>query len=235
MNLRRAGGRLPLVIGHRGARPVAPENTLEALAAAVEAGADLVEFDVGAGPRARALAARVADAARLDDALEFLRARDRRALDLKAAGIEREVVDAFGGTGSPSGARSSRPSPRSLDGSPARAGAAAGDRLPPRPARRRARPWPRAADRGRRRGAARGDAARACRVLLAGRARTCSRSTTRSSRAAAVRAAHARGAAVFAWTVDDPGLVERLAAAGVDAIVSDDPEWRAGPGYTEAL
>ena len=41
--------------------------------------------------------------------------------------------------------------------------------------------------------------------------------------AAVVRAVHARGAAVLTWTVNDPALVGPLAAAGVDAIGSDDP------------
>ena len=35
-----------LVIGHRGAAGVAPENTLESLRAGVDAGADMLEFDV---------------------------------------------------------------------------------------------------------------------------------------------------------------------------------------------
>ena len=35
-----------LVIGHRGAAGLAPENTLEALTAGVEAGADILEFDI---------------------------------------------------------------------------------------------------------------------------------------------------------------------------------------------
>lgn len=35
-----------LVMGHRGARGLAPENTLEAMKAGVEAGADILEFDV---------------------------------------------------------------------------------------------------------------------------------------------------------------------------------------------
>lgn len=35
-----------LIIGHRGAAGVAPENSLEALRAGVEAGADMLEFDV---------------------------------------------------------------------------------------------------------------------------------------------------------------------------------------------
>src|SRR5476649_2130039 len=48
VNLRREGD-LPLVIGHRGAAALAPENTLASLEAAVAAGVELVEFDVGAG------------------------------------------------------------------------------------------------------------------------------------------------------------------------------------------
>jgi glycerophosphoryl diester phosphodiesterase len=35
-----------LVIGHRGAAGVAPENTLEALRAGIDAGADMLEFDI---------------------------------------------------------------------------------------------------------------------------------------------------------------------------------------------
>jgi glycerophosphoryl diester phosphodiesterase len=35
-----------LIIGHRGAAGVAPENSLEALRAGVEAGADMLEFDI---------------------------------------------------------------------------------------------------------------------------------------------------------------------------------------------
>ena len=36
----------PLIIGHRGASAVAPENTIAAFEAAIEAGADGIEFDV---------------------------------------------------------------------------------------------------------------------------------------------------------------------------------------------
>ncbi len=43
--LERRGGR-PLCIGHRGAAALAPENTLESFRVAVEAGVDLIEFDV---------------------------------------------------------------------------------------------------------------------------------------------------------------------------------------------
>lgn len=40
---------------------------------------------------------------------------------------------------------------------------------------------------------------------------------------ALVRVAHSRGAALLAWTANDAVEIGRLAAAGVDAIVSDDP------------
>jgi glycerophosphoryl diester phosphodiesterase len=42
--------------------------------------------------------------------------------------------------------------------------------------------------------------------------------------AAAVERAHAAGAAVWAWTVDDSAELARLDAAGVDAIISNNPE-----------
>jgi glycerophosphoryl diester phosphodiesterase len=41
---------------------------------------------------------------------------------------------------------------------------------------------------------------------------------------AVVGRAHAAGVPVVAWTVDDVPTVERLAAAGVDAIVTNDPQ-----------
>lgn len=40
---------------------------------------------------------------------------------------------------------------------------------------------------------------------------------------ALVHAAHATGARVIAWTVNDPAVMERLAAMGVDALCTDDP------------
>lgn len=40
---------------------------------------------------------------------------------------------------------------------------------------------------------------------------------------AAVERAHGLGAAVWAWTVDAPREVERLEAAGVDAVITNDP------------
>ena len=42
--------------------------------------------------------------------------------------------------------------------------------------------------------------------------------------APSMRQARSRGAAVIAWTVNDPARIEALARLGVDAIVCDDPE-----------
>jgi glycerophosphoryl diester phosphodiesterase len=41
--------------------------------------------------------------------------------------------------------------------------------------------------------------------------------------APAVERAHAAGVAVWAWTVDDPAELARLEAAGVDAVITNDP------------
>ncbi|MEZ5101429.1 MAG: glycerophosphodiester phosphodiesterase [Thermoleophilia bacterium] len=40
---------------------------------------------------------------------------------------------------------------------------------------------------------------------------------------AVVRRCRARGIAVYAWTVDDPGELARVVAAGVDGVISNDP------------
>ena len=60
-------------------------------------------------------------------------------------------------------------------------------------------------------------------LLRWGRANTLSLHHTLCSRAA-VSTAHRLGAPVLAWTVNDAAAVRRVSAAGVDGIVSDDPE-----------
>jgi glycerophosphoryl diester phosphodiesterase len=224
VNLRRRDGR-PLVIGHRGAAAVAPENTLEALAAAVEAGADVVEFDVGAGlVLGHSERERPRQPVHLDDALAFLRDREIGVeLDLKLTGIEDEVADAVRRHGLSERTLVASTWARSLR----RFGTAAPalDRAISYPRDRYGASdlrWPRAVTAG---GAAALRAvmpARAAVLLAAARANALSLHHALVS-PAVVRTAHRRGAAVIAWTVNEPRDIERVALAGVDAVVSDDP------------
>lgn len=94
MNLRRGDGP-PLVIGHRGAAAIAPENTLAALRAAVDAGAHLVEFDIGPDLRLAHSDREVPEGAiTLDAALEFLREHSLGVhLDLKQPGYEEAALE----------------------------------------------------------------------------------------------------------------------------------------------
>ena len=225
VKLRREPGARPLVIGHRGAAAVAPENTLEALQAAVDAGADIVEFDIGPDLRL-SHSAREAPAAQvsLDDALEFLREHALGVhLDAKLPGYEQAVVDAARRHDLVGRAVISTAFARS-----ARAFARAAPELPraigyPRDTYGISRfRWPAGLTRA---GAVALRQAMPVRIpilLRAARADTLSLHHALCSRAA-VRVAHALGAPVLAWTANDPATVLRLASIGVDAIVSDDP------------
>jgi glycerophosphoryl diester phosphodiesterase len=223
MNLHRAGR--PLVIGHRGAAALAPENTLAALAAAVDAGADLVEFDVGEGLLlGHSAEERPDDPVSLDDALAFLAARGVGAhVDLKQPGIEQAVVDAVRRHGLGERALISTAIAKSV-----RRVAAIAPDLPRAigyPYDRHGAvgvPWPRPVT---------ATAAGALRAVMPLRLplllRTTHATVVALHRAlvsrAVVTSAHARGVPVLAWTVNDAALVERLVADGVDGIVTDDP------------
>jgi glycerophosphoryl diester phosphodiesterase len=224
LNLRRDGGP-PLVIGHRGARALAPENTLESLAAGIDAGADLVEFDVGAGLVLGHSAGEVpAGRPTLDDALALVADRGAAAhVDLKAAGIESDVARALRDHGLADRAVVSAAFAGWL-----RRLAAAAPELPraisyPRDRHGVSRfAWPARAAAA---GAAGLRAVMPLRVpslLRAARADVLSLHHSVVS-PAVVAAARRRGAPVLAWTANDPALVERLAALGVDGIVTDDP------------
>lgn len=224
MNLRRGNGP-PLVIGHRGAAAIAPENTLAALQAAVDAGADLVEFDIGPDLQlAHSAEEAPAEQVSLDTALEFL--RDHAVgihADVKLPGYEPAVVDAI---------RRHGMEERGLCSTAFAVTSRRLSRLAPALPRAIGYPrdrygvsqlsWPAGMKRT---GAAALRQVMPLRIpllLRVARADVLSLHQTLCSRAA-VRAAHAFGAPVLAWTANDPATVRRLADAGVDAIVSDDP------------
>ncbi len=225
MILARRDGR-PLVVGHRGAPVAAPENTVASFAAAVAAGADAVELDVVEGLLvAHSLREQAGERLSLDDALAFFRGNDTIVhLDLKPGAATADVAAAVRRHGLERRAFVSSTSPRAL-----RRLAAVAPALPravsyPHDRFRLSRvawPAPVAAVSG---AAARtAMPARAPALLRAARATALSlhRALVSARVLAAVRA---RGAALLAWTVNDPVEVERLARLGVDAIVTDDPE-----------
>jgi glycerophosphoryl diester phosphodiesterase len=226
VNLTRVDGRPPLVIGHRGAAARAPENTLESLRIAVEARADLVEFDVGADLQlAHSARERPSAELSLDDALAFLADHGVGVhLDAKAPGYEQALVDAIKRHGLEGRAVVSTAwsvtSRRLAQLEPAlpRAIGYPRDRYGVSRVR-----WPDGLTRS---GAAALRQAMPLRLpvlLRRSRANVLSLHHTLCSRAA-VAISHRSGAPVLAWTVNDPDAVRRLAALGVDAIVSDDPQ-----------
>lgn len=230
ISLERRDGR-PLRIGHRGAKALAPENTLGAFRAAIETGVDLVEFDVIAGRDGALLVAHgIEDVGpqtpSLDEALRFFVDEAPEIgvhLDLKLTRRESDVIEAVRSHG-----LASRTFVSSYYFGTARAVAThdgdvrTGFTVPRRVFRisdtGRSAPLGRLLLRVLRRATP-----FLVRPLLAG---------TRASALvlhhslvteASVRAAHRRGAAVVTWTVDDPAQIARVDAAGVDAIVTNDP------------
>ena len=219
----------PIRIGHRGASALAPENTLEALRAGIAAGCDYVEFDVLSGDGGGLVLAHSAhelpaDVASLDDALSLLAAEGIGAhVDLKQRGLEAGVAAAL---------RSHDLLERSLVSS--LDWAALRDLRSHEPSLRVGLSYPE--DRyglsGRRTFApllAGGLAAmKRTLPLLVGRwlqraAASAAVVHRQLVTPALIRVSHARGAAVWAWTVNDPAEAGRLVQWGADAIISDDP------------
>jgi glycerophosphoryl diester phosphodiesterase len=217
-----------LRIGHRGAAALAPENTLESLRTAVELGVDLVEFDVldgsgGALVLAHDRRALRADALSLEDALAFFRDEAPSVgvhLDLKCRGQEGPIVDAL---------RRANLVERTVVSSFLHRTLRVVGSLEPRIRLGLTYPEDRLGLR-RLRPLARGGLAAMRRALP----RRIERMLRRSGATAAmlhfsvvskavIDRCHARGAAVFTWTVDDADLAGRLAALGVDGVITNDP------------
>ena len=228
MNVLRGEGP-PIRVGHRGAAALAPENTLEALRAGIAQGCDYVEFDVLSDPGGALVLAHSAhelpeDVASFDDALALLATEGVGAhVDLKERGLEQAVGDAL---------REHDLLERSLVSS--LDWVALRDLRRYEPALRVGLSYPE--DRyglsGRRTFAPllTGGLAAMKRALP----RLIGRWLDRAAASAAVvhrqlvtpsliRACHRRGAAVWAWTVNDPSEAGLLVEWGADAIISDDP------------
>jgi glycerophosphoryl diester phosphodiesterase len=216
----------PLLIGHRGASAVAPENTLESFDAAVAAGADAIEFDVGKDLVVAHSERELPESPlSLDDALDFVRRSEIAVLvDLKEPGIEGEVVAAVRRHRLLGRAFVSSTSPRAL-----RRVAAFDSELTcsityPNDRYRISRlSWPGAITTST---AAAARAAMPLRVPLLLAAAGAGVLTLHHAllSPAVVRAARKRGVPVVAWTVNDPDRIAALARLDVDAIVTDDPE-----------
>lgn len=251
MRLLRGDG--PLIrVGHRGAATLAPENTLRSFEAALACGVDAIEFDVldlVDGPLVLAHSNDLAEVSHgaaagtvrgrslvelrelapelptLDEALSFLAERSgvivhvdlklQRRLDELAQALERHglggrtVVSSF-----------------HLDS--LRAVAAAAPELPigfTYPEDRYGASKRRALQPAIRLGTValrRAVVSRIPRLVARAGAKALMLHHGLVSRAAVERA-HALDVAVWTWTVDEPREVERLAAAGVDAVITNDP------------
>jgi glycerophosphoryl diester phosphodiesterase len=242
----------PLIrVGHRGAAALAPENTLRSFEAALAHGVDAIEFDVldlVGGPLVLAHSNDLAEVSHgaaagtvrdrslaelrelapelptLDQALDFLSAHDVAAhVDLKLTTRLDELADAlvrYGVVGRAVVSSFHRPSL-----------AAVRERAPQLPigftypedrygvSRRSAlRPAIRLGSLALRRAIV---ARVPAMIERAGAAALMLQHAVVS--AAAVDRAHRAGVAVWAWTVDDPAELARVEAAGVDAVITNDP------------
>jgi glycerophosphoryl diester phosphodiesterase len=230
VRLRAEEGRF-LRIAHRGAAALADENSLAAIEAGLAADVDLVEFDVlEVGGRlvvAHAPELAVSDAPALDDALELARAARPEVgldVDLKWHGFEEEVVETVRRHGlvertliSSCFAPSLR-AVRKLEPSLATAFAYPFDRY--RASERRV--VPEALVRASLAGMKWALPARVQRMLLRAEADVATLHWLVIS-PRLVERCHAVGAAVWAWTVNDVNVIESMAVADVDGIISDDP------------
>ncbi len=230
MRLLRGDGPL-LRIGHRGAAALAPANTIEAVEAALEHGVDHVELDVFAGRDGKLVLGHsrreLADEpVALDEMLVFLaeRAPETGVLtDLKFAGKERALVEALRAHGFVERALACTSQVGTLRNL---------QQLEPKLARSRTYPHGRVYLAGHRtfihvvgpvQWAMRAALPYRVRGLVEEAGASAMTMNYRLVTRATVEHCHELGVAVFAWTVNDPGIARRLDELGVDGVITDDP------------
>jgi glycerophosphoryl diester phosphodiesterase len=230
VNLLRGEGPV-LRIGHRGAAALAPANTIQAVEAALAQGVDLVELDVFGRPDRTLVLGHSRkelgeEPVTLEDVFAFLAetAPDVGLLaDLKGAGWEQELVEALRRHDLVERAVASTSNVETLQTL---------RHLEPRLGRSRTYPRGRLYPGTRRVSIpVRGPVLRAMRLVLpfrvagfvekVGASAVTLKHEVVSRRV--VERCHELGVAVFVWTVNDRGLFQRLAALGVDGVISDDP------------
>jgi glycerophosphoryl diester phosphodiesterase len=219
-------------VGHKGAAALAPENTIASLAAALEHDVDLIEFDVVAARDGRLVLAHSREEVTptvptLADALRFL-AREAPAhvgidLDLKSTGLEARVADSL---------REHRLVERALVCSFFASSLRELRRCEPSLRTGISYPWDRrglSTRRGLQPVVRSGAAAlrralpfRVGRMLRQAQASAAMIHFSVLSRATVERC-HSLGCSIFCWTVDEPELLARVVADGVDGVISNDP------------
>ena len=220
-------------VGHKGADHVAPGNTLESFAAALEHGVDMIEFDVLRTRDGRlVLAHDYEDAEKrecvtLEEGLEHFAGEAYAGVeldvDLKLPGYEREVAEglARNGLGALAGVEMYTESLEPL--ASWRPACAAGGRSRMCGATTCASPLyvrlpvfaiaPSCARRMPGQAAARIRSG-GCEAIMAHRILVSPR---------LVRAVHAAGGQLYVWTVDDAPKIRALEALGVDGVITNDP------------
>jgi len=195
-----------LRVGHRGAAALGPENTIESVRAAIEAGVDMIEFDVAPGPVVAHSPRRPGIAL-----LRFLEALADLApppvellVDLKRTGYEETTLRWLRETELADRATVSSSDRRSLS--------VLGGRIRTSYSYTRHHPGP---------------AAPLARTVAANRWRATSANdiTIRHTLVspALVATVHRAGGRVFAWTVNTRQGIDRMRALGVDGVITDDP------------
>jgi glycerophosphoryl diester phosphodiesterase len=209
-----------IVIGHGGASALAPANSLASFDAALEAGVDMIEFDVRRRDGDLLLAhlgvqARGRGCLSLEQAVAHLCAprfsRVGLNVDIKRPGYEREVLDRLRAHGVLDRSLVSSQFPAVIDrlneldrGVPT--AISLGGRVARRARRWSPRTWREAL-------LAALDSGRFGDVML-------QHKLVDAELCAAVAAT---GRRLFAWTVNDPGLLERLAELGIAGVTTNDP------------